>query len=86
MTVASLDRALAAVRTATAGLALAVALLLLLRVPLVATFRGALIALAALELLAFGRRALSGGERPAGWIEVGVKLAVLAGAYLALSG
>ncbi len=81
MTVASLDRVLAAVRTATAGLALAVALLLLLHVPLVA-----LLALAALELLSFGRRTLSSAVPWAEWVALGVKLAVLGLAYVALSG
>ncbi|MBI2324489.1 MAG: hypothetical protein HYU87_05970 [Chloroflexi bacterium] len=82
----TLGPAAAAVRTGVAALAIAVALQLLLRIPLVATFRAALIALAAIEVLAFGQRALSMGVRPLGWIELAVKLAVLAVAYLALSG
>lgn len=81
-----MERALAAARTGTAALAIAVALSLLLRIPLIATFRAALIVLAALELLAFGRRALSTAVAPSAWLEIGVKLAVLAAAYLALSG
>ncbi len=79
-----IDRVLTPVRTGTAALALAVALALLVRIPLIATFRGALIVLAALEVLSFGWRALSGGARPRAWVEVIVKLAVLAVAYLAL--
>lgn len=80
------DRGVAVVRTGVAALAMAVAVQLLVRIPLIPTFRAALIVLAALEVLAFGRRALSGGERPAGWLELAVKLVVLAAAYLALSG
>lgn len=79
------DRAVAVVRTSVAALAIAVALLLLLRIPLVPTFRAALIVLAALEILVFGRRALSAAVRPMAWVELAVKLVVLAGAYLALS-
>jgi len=81
-----LERLLAAARAGTAALAVAVALFLLFKVPLLATFRAALIALAALELLAFGRRALSAQLRPVAWVEIAVKLAVLAGAYLAVTG
>ena len=76
----------AAVRTATAALAVAVALFLLLRIPLIATFRAALIVLAALEVLSFGRRALSRDWGAALWAEIAVKLAVLTVAYLAVSG
>ncbi len=83
--VASLERALRAVRTATAGLALGVALLLLLRIPIVETFRAALIVLAALELLSFGHRTLSGRSGVAAWVGLAVKLAVLAGAYVVLA-
>lgn len=85
MTAASLDRTLAYVRTGTAALAVAVALFLLLRVPVVATFRAALVALAALELLAFGRQALAREGSWSEWSSVAVKLAVLAIAYLAVS-
>lgn len=85
MSAESLDRALARVRAATAGLALAAALFLLLHVPLLATFRGALVALAALEVLAFGRRALAASVPPAAWIEPAVKIAVLVLAYVAVS-
>jgi hypothetical protein len=80
----SLDRALASVRAGVGALALAVALLLLFRLPLIATFRAALIVLAALEVLAFGRRALSAGASVTLWIELAVKLAVLATAYAVL--
>ncbi len=80
----SLDRPVAAIRTGLGALALAVALLLLFRVPLVATFRAGLILLAALEVLAFGRRALSRGTPVLAWAEIGVKLVVLAVAYLVL--
>jgi hypothetical protein len=76
----------AAVRTGTAALAVAVALFLLLRIPLIATFRAALIVLAALEVLSFGRRALSRDWSAALWAEIAVKLAVLTVAYLAVSG
>jgi hypothetical protein len=79
----TVERALAAVRTGTAALALAVALLLLFKVPLIGTFRTALIVLAALELLVDGRRALGAGGIRAG-LELAVKLAVLAAAYLVL--
>lgn len=75
---------LAALRAATAGLAVAVGLLLLLRIPLVATFRTTLVILAALEILSFGRQALSarpGVREPLALI---VKLVVLGVAYVAL--
>lgn len=79
-----IDRVLGPVRTGTAALAVAVGLALLLKVPLVATFRAAILVLAALEVLAVGRRALSaeGGIRV--WVELIVKLAVLGTAYVAL--
>jgi hypothetical protein len=76
----------AAVRTGTAALAVAVALFLLLHIPLVATFRAALIVLAALEVLSFGRRVLSRDATVALWAEIAVKLAVLVIAYLAVGG
>ncbi len=80
-----LSAAVGIVRTATAALAVAVALSLLLRVPVVATFRASLLILAALEILAFGRAALSRASwrRPA--VELVVKLAILGAAYSALS-
>lgn len=81
----TLDRAVGAVRIAVAALALAVALLLALKIPLVATFRAALLVLAAVEVLAFGRRVLSSDARPLLWVEIAVKLAVLAAAYLVLA-
>lgn len=61
------------------------ALLLLLRVPLVPTFRAALVLLAALEVLAYGRRELSGVTGARERLEIAVKLALLAAAYVALS-
>lgn len=80
-----IERLVSAARTGTAALAVGVALFLLLRVSLVATFRAALIVLAALEVLSFGWRALSIEARPAAaWIEIAVKLAVLAAAYVAV--
>jgi hypothetical protein len=79
----SLDRVLSLVRTGVAGLAIAVALLLLFKVPLISTFRMALIVLAALELLVDGRRALGPGGIRAG-LELALKLAVLATAYVVL--
>lgn len=86
MSAAALERALATARTGIAALAVAVALLLLLRVPLIATFRGALVVLAALEILAFGWVLLERGARVRDWWTIAAKIAVLAGAYLALSG
>lgn len=80
------DRAAGIARTAVAALAVAVALLLVFKVQVVAVFRGALILLAALEVLAFGRHALSAGAGRSAWLEIGVKLAVLAVAYSVLSG
>ena len=85
MTAATLDRALTSARTATAALAVAVALFLLLRVPVVATFRGAVVVLAALELLAFGWLTLSRGARARDRLAIAMKVVVLGGAYLALS-
>lgn len=81
----TIDRALAITLTGVGALAIAVALQLLFRIPPVATFRAALIVLAALEVLAFGRRALSARVRPRHWIELSVKLAVLAVGYVVLS-
>lgn len=83
---ATIDRAVATVRMGIAALAIAVALQLLFRISLVATFRAGLIVLAALEILQFGWRALSGGSSARLWAEVTMKLAVLAVAYVALSG
>ena len=79
-----IERVLVPVRTGTAALAIAVALALLVKIPLIATFRAALIVLAALEVLSFGWRALSIGAPLRAWVEVLVKLVVLAVAYLAL--
>lgn len=73
------------IRTAVAGMALAVGLLLLFRVPLITTFRIAVIALAAVELLEFGAAAVSRPVGPRDVLVVGVKLIVLGAAYLALS-
>ncbi len=84
MTPAALDRAVGAVRTATAGIAVALALFLLMRVSLVASFRLALLVLAALEILAAGRHMLSGGPWKREAVETAVKVAILAGAYVAL--
>ncbi len=66
-------------------MAVAVALLLLFRVSLVASFRAALVVLAAVEVLGVGAAFVS---RRAGWRDlagVAMKLAVLGGAYLALA-
>jgi hypothetical protein len=82
----SVQRVLSPVRTGTAALAVAVALALLLKVPLIATFRAAVIVLAALEVLAFGQRVLSAGAGVGRWVEIAVKLAVLAAAYVAVGG
>lgn len=86
MTAARIDRALAAGRAATAGLAVAVALFLLFHVALVATFRAALVALAALEVMSFGWAALSRGADAPAWAVMGAKLAILGTAYLVLGG
>lgn len=75
----------APVRTAVAGVAIAVGLLLLFRIPLVASFRAALIGLAAIELLSFGAAAASRGIGIRDVLAIAMKLLVLAGAYLALS-
>lgn len=80
----TVERVLSVVRTGTAALALALALLLLLRIPLLATFKAALIVLAALEVLAFGRRVLSADARAIAWVEIVVKVTVLGAAYVVL--
>lgn len=80
-----LGRAVAAGRIAIAALSVAVALQLLFKISLIATFRAGLIALAALEVLHFGWRALSQGSSVVLWTEILIKLAVLAVAYAALS-
>ena len=86
MTAAAFERAVGMVRTATAGIAVAVSLFLLFRVPLVASFRSGVIALAALEVLLAGRRALAGGPWLTESVALAVKVAVLAVAYLAVGG
>jgi hypothetical protein len=66
-------------------MAVAVGLLLLFRIPLIASFRASLVVLAAVEILGFGAAFTS---RRVGALELAatvLKLAVLAGAYLALS-
>jgi uncharacterized membrane protein len=73
------------IRTAVAGIALAVGLFLLFRIPLVASFRTAVLALAALELLSFGAAVVSRGAGVRDAITIVIKLAILGGAYLALS-
>ena len=73
------------VRTAVAGVAIAVALLLLFRIPLVASFRAALIALAAIELVSFGAAAASRNVGMRDVLAIAMKLLVLAAAYLALA-
>jgi hypothetical protein len=80
----TIERVLAPVRTGTAALAIAVGLALLVKIPLIATFRAAIVALAALEVLSFGQRALSANAGVGVWIELLVKLAVLVVAYLAV--
>jgi hypothetical protein len=72
-------------RTAIAGVAIVVALLLLFRIPLIASFRAGLIALAAIELLSFGAAAVSRNIGVRDVLEVGVKLLILAAAYVALA-
>lgn len=79
----TLDRVLASARTGAAALAIAVGLALL-KVPLIATFRAALVVLAALELLSFGHRALSASPGARAWVEIALKLAVLAAGYAAV--
>ena len=74
----------APVRTAVAGVAVAVAFLLLFRVPLIASFRAALIALAAIELLSFGAAAASRNVGARDVFAIGMKLLILGAAYLAL--
>ena len=82
----AIERALGYVRIGVGGLAVAVGLFLLFRLSLIASFRAALIVLAALEVLAFGRRALSRDTRWGPWGELAFKLAVLAVAYVAVGG
>ena len=65
-------------------MAVAVALLLLFRIPLVASFRAALIALAAIELFSFGAAAVSRSVGVRDVLAIGMKLLILAAAYLAL--
>ena len=74
----------APVRTAVAGVAIAVGLLLLFRIPLVASFRAALIALAAIELFSFGAAAVSRSIGVRDVLAIGMKLLILGAAYLAL--
>ena len=81
-----LARFVAAMRIAAAALAVAVALFLLLRVSLLASFRAALVLLAALEVLQFGRRALAKDTGAALYVELAVKLVILAIAYVAVGG
>jgi hypothetical protein len=81
---AAFDRAVDAVRTAVAGIAVAVGLFVLLHVPLIASFRYAIIVLAALEVLSSGRRMLGGGPWVREAISLAVKVAILAAAYVAL--
>jgi hypothetical protein len=84
VTATTFDRAVDTVRTGVAGIAVAAALFLLLRVPLLASFRAAILVLAALEVLASGRRMLSGGPWARELTTLGVKAAILVAAYLAL--
>ena len=86
MTLASLERTAGAVRTATAGIAVATILFLLLRIPLVTSFRYAVIVLAALEVLLTGRRVLGGARWMTETVGLLVKVLVLAVAYLAVGG
>lgn len=82
----TVDRVIGALRIGVAALAVAVALLIGLKVPLIATFRSGLVLLAAFEVLSFGRCALSSeGARPIAWAEIVLKLAVLATAYVVLA-
>jgi hypothetical protein len=71
-------------RTAVGGVAVAVALLLLFRIPLIPSFRAALIALAAVELFSFGAAAVSRSIGTRDVLAIGMKLLILAAAYLAL--
>jgi hypothetical protein len=80
-----LETLAAPVRTAVAGVAVAVALLLLFRIPLIASFRAALIGLAAIELLSFGAAAVSRNIGVRDALAIAMKLLVLAAAYLALA-
>ena len=84
MTSAAFDRWVDAVRTAVAGIAVAAGLFVLLRVPVIASFRYALILLAALEVLSSGRRMLGGGPWVREAITLAIKIAILAGGYVAL--
>lgn len=79
-----IERVAAPIRHGVAALALAVGVALLFKVQLLATFRAALIVLAAVEVLSFGQRALSARASPILWLEIVVKLAVLGGAYIAV--
>lgn len=73
------------VRTAVAGMAIAVGLLLLFRISLVASFRSALLLLAAVEILAFGAAVVSRGIDLRDVIGAAAKLLILGAAYIALS-
>lgn len=66
-------------------MAIAVGLLLLFRIPLVASFRAGLIGLAAIELFSFGAAAVSRSIGVRDVLAIAMKLLVLAGAYFALS-
>lgn len=72
-------------RHAVAGMGIAVALFLLLRISLISTFRVALLMLAAIEIVAFSRPLVRGEATWRSWLEIAVKLAVLGGGYLALA-
>lgn len=63
---------------------MAVALLLLFRIPLIPVFRAGLIALAAIELLSFGAAAVSRDIGIRDVLAIGMKLLILGAAYLAL--
>lgn len=71
-------------RTAVAGVAIAVSLLLLFRIPVIASFRAALIALATIELFSFGAAAVSRSIGVRDVLAIGMKLSILGAAYLAL--
>lgn len=79
-----IERLAAYARHAVAGMAIAVALFLLLRISLISTFRVALLVLAAIEIVAFSRPLVRGEATRRSWLEIAVKLAVLGGGYLAL--
>lgn len=72
-------------RHAVAGMAIALALFLLLRISLIATFRVALLVLAAIEVVAFSVPLVRGEASWRSWLEIAIKLAVLGGGYLALA-